>query len=165
MVVLAVALAGVLEAQPRPASITPAPEVGAGRARGTGYGFGRGFGRGWMVWPWGWWGMREERPLPKPVDPEPPARAWVVNEDYRPALLNPQTTEYAEGELPPPRMEAERRVERIAPCRLRLNSGEAVEARWCEWRADSVRFEDADGRRVRLSPDLVDWRGSDRPTF
>jgi hypothetical protein len=153
-----------LEAQSRvaPGSITPAPPApGAGRGAAPGRGFGR--GGGWMVWPWGWWAAREDKPLPKPVDPEPPARAWVENKDYQPPRFNPMVTDYTDGALPAPRGESPGAVHRLAPCRVVLAGGGAVDAPWCEWRPDSVRYEDPDGRIVRLSIDLVNRRDSDRP--
>lgn len=156
----------VLEAQRRhpPASITAAPDPSAGRGvGGRGLG-GRGFGRGgWMVWPWGgWWGMREERPLPKPYEPEPPARAWVENKDFQRPVFHPAITDFDEGALPAPRREA-LDVERVSLCRLVLQSGERIEAVWCEWRPDSVRYEDDVGRIARISLDLVNRRDSTRP--
>ncbi len=116
-----------------------------------------------MVWPWGgWWGMREERPLPKPYEPEPPARAWVENKDYVRPNFRPVLTELGETVLAAPRREAGE-AERVTPCRIVLQGGERIEAAWCEWRPDSVRFEDDLGRVTRLSVDLVNRRESDRP--
>jgi hypothetical protein len=166
--VLALALLpvpAVLQAQTpgRAAVIKPAPAAPStqGRTpRGRGWGGG---GWGWGVWPWGGWTQREEKPLPKPFEPEPPARAWVENKDYSPPRLNPAVTEYLEGVLAAPRPEAGEAAARIAPCRLVLNSGESVEAVWCEWRADTVRYEDDLGRITRLSLDLVNRQASARP--
>lgn len=166
------ALFGVLLLAPAPmtlpaqtrmpsASITPAPAPPADRGAAAGRGFGR--RGGWFVWPWGWWAAREERPLPKPVDPEPPARAWVENKDYVSPRLNPALTDYTEAALPAPGAGSAAAVERLAPCRVVLQSGEVAEAAWCEWRPDSVRYQDPDGRIVRLSIDLVNRRESERP--
>lgn len=165
---LAVALAllplpAALQAQTpgRTAVIKPAPPAPSTQGRTPG---GRGWGgRGWGLWPWGGWTQREEKPLPKPFEPEPPARAWVENKDYSPPRLNPAITEYIEGALPAPRFTAGDPASRLAPCRLVLNSGESLDAAWCEWRADSVRYEDDLGRITRLSLDLVNHRASARP--
>lgn len=142
-------------AQPRPASISPAPPEPAARrpvSRPL---------RGWWFWPGPWFAQREDRPLPPPVQSEPPARSWVVNPDWQPPRFQPSLTHYADGALPaaaPPPSSA-----RLSPCLLVLSSGERLPARWCEWRDDTVRYEDESGRRIRVSLDLVDRRASTRP--
>lgn len=145
------------QAQPPAGSIRPAPPAQPqGQMRGVGRG-------GWLAWPWGWWAGREERPAPKPAEPEPAARAWVENKDYQRPRLSPVMTDYTEGALPAPRAGTPGAVERVAPCRVVLANGEQAQAAWCEWRADSVRYADGLGRIVRVSIDLVDWTESTRP--
>lgn len=112
-----------------------------------------GIGRWWGAYPFGWWGLREERPLPPPVTPEPEAPRWVVNRDYQPERLQPAVREFAEGQLRPANPSAP--VLDGPPCDIQLAGGAVVRAVSCAEVDDMVIYRTADGRRTRASLDLA----------